>query len=40
MFVHLLFGLMLMSSKYLSYVCKSYKKQALSKLRSFKHPIF
>ena len=40
MCVHLLFGLMLLVSEYLSYVCQSYKNQALSPFCSFKYPIF
>ena len=40
MCVHLLFGLMLLGSKYLSYVCQSYKKRGSVTICSFKHPIF
>ena len=40
MCVHLLFGLILLGSKYLSYVCQSYKKPGSVTICSFKHPIF
>ena len=40
MCVHLLFGLMFLGSKYLSYVCQSYKKPGSVTICSFKHPIF
>ena len=41
MCVHLLFGLMLLGSKYLSYVCQSYKKPgSVTICNNFKHPIF
>ena len=40
MCVHLFFGLMLLGSKYLSYVYQSYKKPGSVTICSFKHPIF